>query len=572
MKDKKLIIALVASAAIIFGWSIFFSPKKDEPVETTDIEEVGEEAVETEVDGTEESTDVTEDATDEAEIDEADEELVASDEDEADSEFGEAIEEDAVDEIERKPTIAEVQTPLYTATFRDGGLAFFSPTEYPMDQDSLVFERLETREYLPLQIIADTPPGAYWSVDEENLEIESGEIATLLWKLSDGDKTYSTSAITFNGDTYEIEVEIHDKRLDDEDAVIAVGGYTKEEDDPKRDTDGISIQGQLDGKSHRDQLKSKKGKEYTGSTDWVSLRSKYFVVAMIPEEGRKFTGWEVKREKKDWIEGYITVPEDDGTVVFTMYVGPKNYDGLKSMKIGLERTVDLGWSFIGMIGAVILRFLNWLNGYIHNYGLSIIILTVLIKIITWPLSAASINSTRKMSEIQPLLKQVQDKYKDDPQRLNAETMEMYKRHKINPFSGCLPLLVQMPIFYALFTTLRSAIEMKGAHFFLWINDLSQADALFTLPFTIPLIGADTFNVLPIIMIAAMLGQSLMGQAKGAVKSQQQKMMAFMPLIFGVLFYTMPSGLVLYWTVSTALTILQQVLMLNFPKKKEVTAK
>ncbi len=557
MKDKKLIIALVASAAIIFGWSIFFSPKKDEPVEKTDTEEVGEEAVEAG-----ESTDIAE----------VDEELIASEVDEEGIEPEGETEEVVEVEVEREPVTAEVQTPLYMATFRDGGLAFFSPTEYPQDQDSLVFERLDTRDYLPLQVIADIPTGAYWSVDEDNLEIESGEIATLLWKLSDGDKTYSTSAITFNGDTYEIEVEINDKRLDDEEAIIAVGGYTKEEDDPKRDTDGISVQGQLDGKSHRDQLKSKEGKEYTGSTDWVSLRSKYFIVAMIPDEGEKFVGWEVKREKKDWIEGYITVPEDDGTVSFTMYAGPKNYDALKSMKIGLERTVDLGWSFIGMIGAVILRFLNWLNGYIHNYGLSIIILTVLIKIITWPLSAASINSTRKMSEIQPLLKQVQDKYKDDPQRLNAETMEMYKRHKINPFSGCLPLLVQMPIFYALFTTLRSAIEMKGAHFFLWINDLSQADALFTLPFTVPLIGADTFNVLPLIMIAAMLGQSLMGQAKGAVKSQQQKMMAFMPLIFGVLFYTMPSGLVLYWTVSTALTILQQVLMLNFPKKKEVTAK
>jgi len=409
-------------------------------------------------------------------------------------------------------------------------------------------------------------------VDKDNLEIRSGEKAVMLWKLSDSKNTYSTTEITFNGDTYEIDVEINDKRVEDEATVIAVGGYTKDEDDPKRDTDGISVQGQLEGKSHRDQLKSKEGKEYTGNTDWVSLRSKYFVVAMIPEENKKFTGWEVKREKKDWIEGYVTVPENDGTISFTMYAGPKNYDALKSMKIGLERTVDLGWSFIGMIGAIILRFLNWINGYIHNYGLSIIILTLIIKIITWPLSAASINSTRKMSEIQPLLKQVQDKYKDDPQRLNAETMDMYKRHKINPFSGCFPLLVQMPIFYALFITLRNAIEMKGAHFFLWINDLSQPDALFELPFTIPLIGANVFSVLPLIMIAAMLGQSLMGQAKGAVKSQQQKMMAFMPLIFGVLFYTMPSGLVLYWTVSTALTILQQFLMLNVLKKKEVTAK
>ncbi|MCP4230917.1 MAG: membrane protein insertase YidC [bacterium] len=571
MKDKNLIIALVVSAAVIFGWSIFFSPKKDKPEEPVETEEASTEVESDKPEAGEDSEIVAEGESED--VEEAVEEPVEEPEGEDVTET-----EAPADETEKTPTaetvVARVWTPLYEAELHNAGLAFFSPTNYPQDEDSLLFERFESREYLPLQVVGDVPDGAYWSVDNDAIEIGSGGKETMVWTLSDGDEVYSKTTLEFDGDTYEIGVEIEDDRSndDDDDMVIAVGGYTKEEDDPKRDTGGISVQGQLDGKSERNQLKSKNNKEYSGVVDWVSLRSKYFIVALIPGEKAEFVGWETKREKNDWIDGYLTAQGDGGSVAFTAYVGPKNYDGLKALDIGLERTVDLGWSFIGMIGIIILRFLNWINGYIHNYGLSIIILTFIIKVITWPLSAASINSTRKMSEIQPLLKQVQEKYKDDPQRLNAETMEMYKKHKINPFSGCLPLLVQMPIFYALFTTLRNAIEMKGAYFFLWINDLSQPDALFNLPFTIPLIGADTFNVLPLIMIAAMLGQSLMGQGQTAVKSQQQKMMAFMPLIFGVLFYTMPSGLVLYWSVSTILTILQQFLMLNVFKKKEVTAK
>jgi YidC/Oxa1 family membrane protein insertase len=177
-----------------------------------------------------------------------------------------------------------------------------------------------------------------------------------------------------------------------------------------------------------------------------------------------------------------------------------------------------------------------------------------------------------MQEVQPIMKEVQAKYKDNPEKLNQEMMEVYRRYKVNPVSGCLPLIIQIPIFYAFFNTLRNAVDLKGAPFFLWVNDLSKPDALFDLGFTVPFINASTFNLLPLVMTAVWAVQMITGQPTGAVKSEQQKLMMIMPIVFGFLLYNMPSGLVIYWTVNTLLTLVQQIVMNRMSRAKEVSAK
>jgi YidC/Oxa1 family membrane protein insertase len=266
----------------------------------------------------------------------------------------------------------------------------------------------------------------------------------------------------------------------------------------------------------------------------------------------------VTRAKNDTLAGtYVLKRGGD----YKIYFGPKGYDRLKEFKVGLERTIDLGWSIIGVIAALMLRLIILLNDVVHNYGVTIIIFSFIIKLLTyWP-TGVQLKSSQRMQEIQPILKQLREQYKGDPQRMNAETMALYKKYKINPFGGCLPLLLQIPIFWGMFNALRNAIELKGAPFLLWISDLSQPDVLFELPFTIPLVNIGSVNILPIIMgVAWVLQNKFTMPGKGGVKSEQQKLMAWLPVIFTLLFYNWPSGLVLYWTSNQLFTMAQMFLM------------
>lgn len=255
--------------------------------------------------------------------------------------------------------------------------------------------------------------------------------------------------------------------------------------------------------------------------------------------------------------------ELSGEKPFRFYIGPKEYDRLKSYDLNLEKTVDLGWSWIAPLSLLFLKLLQWSNQLTGNYGVDILILSVLLKVVMIPLTQWSLRSTKSMQLLQPKIAELKEKYKGEPEKLNAETFALYKKYKINPMSGCIPLLLQMPIFIALFNALRNTVELYGAKFVWWITDLSQADALFRLPFVIPLLNTDKFAVLPLLMIVAMVVQNMVStKGAGGKKAEQQKMMTFLPIIFGFIFYTMPAGLVLYWLVNTVLTVVQQVYMVK----------
>ncbi|MBQ7252021.1 MAG: membrane protein insertase YidC, partial [Kiritimatiellae bacterium] len=230
----------------------------------------------------------------------------------------------------------------------------------------------------------------------------------------------------------------------------------------------------------------------------------------------------------------------------SLYIGPKHYATLKATGAHREETLELGfWRPIGLgLLWLMLRFKEYVPPF--NYGISIILLTVFIRLVFWPLNHKSMSSTQKMQDVQPLVNAAKEKYKNDPQKQQAAMMAIYKEHGINPMGGCLPMLVQIPVFFALFIVLRGAIELRFSRF-LWIADLSRPENLFSsvVPFGV--------NFLPILMGVTMWLQQKMTPTSDP---QQQKMMAFMPILFTVLFYAFPSGLSLYWTTNQVLMIAQ----------------
>jgi YidC/Oxa1 family membrane protein insertase len=212
----------------------------------------------------------------------------------------------------------------------------------------------------------------------------------------------------------------------------------------------------------------------------------------------------------------------------------------------------------------------WMHHFIPNYGWVIIIISVLTKVLFYRLTHKSFKSMKEMQDLQPRLAALKVKYGDDKQRMSQETMKLYKEAGVNPLGGCLPMVLQMPVFVALFNVLKYTIEVRGAHFVGWISDLSQQDVLFTFPVTLPLIG-NAFSLLPILMGISMYAQSKLGGSPtgGPSATQPPGMTVLLPVVFTVLFYKMPSGLVIYWIINTVLSVAQQYYIHRDANKKKL---
>jgi YidC/Oxa1 family membrane protein insertase len=239
------------------------------------------------------------------------------------------------------------------------------------------------------------------------------------------------------------------------------------------------------------------------------------------------------------------------TMAFTFYAGPKEYNRLAQIAQRMNNNLDLIMDFTGPFGFFSKWLLLWMNG-LHAmgmpYGLTIIAITVIIKLVFWPITNASTKSQKRMQALQPQLQAIAEKYKDDPVKKNEKTMAFWKEHKINPMGSCLPTLIQIPVFFGFYWMLRNAIELRGVSF-LWAFDLSQPD-------TIAYVAGFPINPLPLIMGASQLWQSHLMPASPGMDPGQQKIMKFMPLMFIALLYRMSAGLTLYWTVQNLLSILQ----------------
>ena len=301
--------------------------------------------------------------------------------------------------------------------------------------------------------------------------------------------------------------------------------------------------------------------------NWVSLKSRYFSLITKPPVSFKTVYsnklQDNKLQSRIGSDSFTVASNSSVTHDFVLYAGPNKYKDVRALKLDFEDSIYLG--FTGSIGRILFVILEHIHMLAKNWGLSIILLTAFINILLFPLTFKGIKAMKQMQALQPKMEALRKAHKNDAQKLNKEVMELYKKYKINPMSGCLPMILQMPIFFALYQVLMRSIELRGAPF-LWIKDLSQPDRLIMFKTPILLLGGE-LNLLPILMAIAMFFQQKLSTPANAGADdqivQQQKMMAvMMPILFGFLFYRLPSGLVMYWLTNTLLTVAEQEIFLK----------
>jgi YidC/Oxa1 family membrane protein insertase len=303
---------------------------------------------------------------------------------------------------------------------------------------------------------------------------------------------------------------------------------------------------------------------YTATADkilWAAVSNQYFATILAPQEttGQQVWSMPVNIPNEDGqtpikaIQGAIEIPGfslpagETKTVTFHIYAGPKEFTRLAKLPNDQADIMNFGWA--KWVSELLLTVMNTLHAWVGSYALAIIIMTIIIRSLLWPLQNAATKSMRKMSKLSPIMNELREKYKDDPQRMNQETMKLYKDYGVNPFGGCLPMLVQIPIFFGFYGMLDKAIELRNSSF-LWVHDLSQPDTVFHL-------GGIPINILPLVMAATQLWQMSITPKTG--DPAQQRMFLFMPLIFLFICYNYASGLALYWTVQNLFFVAQMYL-------------
>lgn len=457
----------------------------------------------------------------------------------------------------------EAETDIYTVTFSNIGGAIkkirlknfkASNSSENLDLVSLT----NPTEYL-LSIGSLTNPG----IDSAAYSVQtSGDIITYVLKTGDLE---ITKRYTLYKSKHGMELEVLIKNISGSSKqfsyrIIGGAGISEINNQDKR---FVEVTADINGKTIGFK-RPKTGQRIInpGIVSWAALKNKYFSLALKP-----FTPTKSQFYSEDK-NGVLAMGVDTEIVTiqpnsfidnrFVLYAGPSSIPVLKELNCGLEATVNYG--FFGGISKLMIAVMGFFHIVTRSWGFSIILLSVFLNIILFPLTVKSFKSMQKMQELHPQMEQLKKQYKDSPDKLNKAIMELYKKYKINPLSGCLPIVLQMPVFIALYSALMKSIELRNASFF-WIKDLSSPDAV-RLPFTLPLIG-NSINILPLIMVAAMVIQQkistkTMGSAVTAEQKEQQKIMLIvMPIVFGFIFYSMPSGLVLYWVVNTLLTITEQ---------------
>ncbi|MDW7708975.1 MAG: membrane protein insertase YidC [Deferrisomatales bacterium] len=294
------------------------------------------------------------------------------------------------------------------------------------------------------------------------------------------------------------------------------------------------------------------GVQAPANISWAALLEKYFLVAAVPSspEGTSLRiGSHLGQDKVAEVEllgpVFDLYPGAEATFSYSIYLGPKLPAALAPLGANLDHVAHYG--FFHVIAKPLMVFLNAIYGVTGNYGIAIIILTTVIKAVFWPLSARSFKSMQRMKDLQPKMQRLKEKYGKDRERMNMEVMQLYKTHKVNPLGGCLPMLVQIPFFFALYKILLGSIELRHAPFFLWITDLSDKDP---------------YYITPIVMGASMLLQQKLTPMTGTNPTQMKMMMYGLPAVFTFMFLNFPSGLVIYWLVNNLLSIAQQAWMLR----------
>ena len=471
-----------------------------------------------------------------------------------------------------------METDLFTAkvsSVNGGSIQSFLLKDF-LTADSLEVNTISRSKKNNLEIeIKDlngepVPLNGNWKLNQEpgrtNLRLNK----TLEYSLEVFKGKFIKKSLSFSPDNYTVEINLDFSEIKDliyRDVRFSwKGGLSSTEKDSVDDKTYFKV-AVYQGKEV-EELKVKEGKSETkklnGTTEWGAIRTKYFISALIPKSPESIRFAEISGKSTNQEEYDLSFTFDCfQETSFTLYHGPLEYEKIKSLGVDLDEIMDFGWSFIRPISKGVLYSLTRMHDYIPNYGVVLIVFSLLVKILVYPLTKKSYQSTSAMQEIQPEVNKLREKFKNNPQKLNQATMQLYKTKGVNPLGGCLPMLLQMPLLFALFQVFRTTIELRNEPFIWWIKDLSAPDVIINLPFSIPLYG-DHVAFLPILMALSTYVQQKM--MSGGIQQPQQKMMQnIMMVFFFLIFNNFPSGLNLYYTLFNVLTIAQQKLIPNKPK-------
>ena len=435
----------------------------------------------------------------------------------------------------------EVETSLYSAviTTRGGTLKSFKLKKY-QDAEGKPVEMVQPETtVMPLTLapVGTSPAQAeevVYTADKDALTLDKGGEGTVTLSAQGPDGKTLVKNLTFKDGSYVINGSFEAKGYPS--AVLYMGdGFGSLTSLKEKGRYGfVGPFTLVDGTKNEDNpAKLAVMKNYSGRSGYTGVTDKYFIAAVVPSGpfkaivGSGSTGI-----------GIVAIRSSGPAEKFSLYVGPKEYDRLKAAGHELERAVDFGWFTV--IAKPLFVALKYFYKLVGNWGWAIIILTVIIKVLFAPLTHKSQKSMKRMQKLQPLFAELKEKYKGDPARLNKEMMELYKKHKVNPMGGCLPMLIQIPVFIALYRVLGNSIELRHAPFMFWLHDLS---------------AKDPYYVLPILMGVSMLVMQKMTPT--TMDPKQNMMMMLMPVVMTFMFISLPSGLVLYFTVSNLLSMAQQ---------------
>lgn len=454
-----------------------------------------------------------------------------------------------------------VTPPLYKAVLHSGGgvLRQFMLSRYHMgiDRDAAPVNLIESSaiRVAPLGLLVNGQPSwntGQWAFEGGDLNLADGQTGTLRF-VGSVDGLRVVRELEFHADSYLVTEKLHLAPEGDAPRTARVGftlgttSLTPGESQYNLTRVAWFADGSFSEKSSTGDLE--KGVLIDGSIDWAGVMSNYFLAAVAPKDTRavlkgKLEGgvYRVAVERPD----QMVNPGNSDVIVCNYWFGPKERDLLNAAPNNLGKAIDLGW--FGFIARPLVTLLDFFYKYVGNYGTAIILLTILIKLVFWPLSHKSYKSMEQMKKLQPMLAKVREKHADDREKMNEEMMRLYKTYKVNPAGGCLPMLVQIPVFFGLYQALLNAIELRHAPFIahvpftdiVWLADLS---------------AKDPFYVTPLVMGATMFLQQKLTPPAG--DPTQAKVMMFMPVVFTFLFLNFPSGLVVYWLCNNVLSIAQQ---------------
>jgi YidC/Oxa1 family membrane protein insertase len=460
-----------------------------------------------------------------------------------------------------------VETDLYTAVFSTSGASLkkfvlkkYKTTTAPDAKDIALIDETAPQNFA-LQTLGNglaIDPAAVYNVSAGTLRVKDGEKQSLEFVAASANGTTIKKIYTFHGDRYVMELaeQVGNSSGVQQDGVLQL--VEKNRFEAKPGDSRFEVHGPTTLTDNAVQTQkladlAKGPKSFDKNVLWSGFEDKYFLGAVLAENG-SIASVQV-RQSGIYAENVISSPRLSlapgavATVSYRLYFGPKDLDILKAQGSKLEEVIDFGW--FSVLAKPLLHSLKFFYKYTHNYGVAIIIITVILKLIFFPLTHKSYKSMKEMQKLQPKMAALKEKFKNDRDAMNKAVMELYKTHKVNPMGGCLPMVVQIPVFFALYKALMFSIELRHAPFMLWLKDLSGPDALFTqllgLPFTI--------GPLPLVMGVTMVIQQKMTPTQ--MDPVQAKMMMALPVVFTFMFLNFPSGLVLYWLVNNILTIAQQ---------------